>query len=68
MISTRWRLAVGAIVMAAVASVASAQVTTGSVTGRVTDKNGNPLSGATVQVKSPSTGFVRGAQTNLEGR
>ena len=68
MISTRWRLAIGAIVMAAVASVASAQVTTGSVTGRVTDKNGNPLSGATVQVKSPSTGFVRGAQTNLEGR
>lgn len=68
MISTRWRLAVGAIVMAAIASVASAQVTTGSVTGRVTDKNGNPLSGATVQVKSPSTGFVRGVQTNLEGR
>ena len=68
MISTRWRLAIGAIVMAAVASVASAQVTTGSVTGRVTDKNGNPLSGATVQVKSPSTGLVRGVQTNLEGR
>ena len=65
---SRWRVAIGVSVLAAFATVASAQVTTGSVTGRVIDKNGNPLAGATVQVKSASTGFVRGAQTNIEGR
>jgi hypothetical protein len=51
-----------------VASVASAQSTTGTVAGRITDKNGNPLSGATVQVKSTTTGLTRGAMSNLDGR
>lgn len=64
----RRRFAFSAIALALGATGAAAQVTTGSVAGRVTDQNGNPMPGVTVQVRSPSTGLTRGAETNVEGR
>lgn len=64
----RWRLAASAIALALGGTTGLAQVTTGSVAGRVTDGNGNPMPGVVVQVKSPSTGLTRGAETNVEGR
>ena len=50
------------------ASASLAQVTTGSVAGRVTDAAGAPVEGAQVQVRSGSTGASRGAMTNADGR
>lgn len=50
------------------ASASLAQVTTGSVAGRVTDAAGAPVEGAQVQVRSNSTGASRGAMTNADGR
>jgi hypothetical protein len=50
------------------ASASLAQVTTGSVAGRVTDAAGAPVEGAQVQVRSSATGASRGAATNADGR
>ncbi|MHB0963725.1 MAG: TonB-dependent receptor [Gemmatimonadaceae bacterium] len=50
------------------ASALLAQVTTGSVAGRVTDAAGAPIEGAQVQVRSSATGATRGAATNADGR
>src|SRR4030095_11848036 len=44
-----------------------AQATTGSLRGTVTDANGGVVSGATVTVKSQSTGGTNSATTNSEG-
>jgi len=52
----------------AIATGASAQVTTGAVAGRVTDASGAAVEGAQVQVRYPSTGASRGAVTNADGR
>ncbi|MBI5601069.1 MAG: TonB-dependent receptor [Gemmatimonadetes bacterium] len=66
----RLRAYLGAAValLFATASASLAQVTTGSVAGRVTDAAGAPVEGAQVQVRSSSTGASRGAMTNADGR
>jgi outer membrane receptor protein involved in Fe transport len=60
---------------AAVAVVASvggsrlaAQATTGSIGGRVTGANGEPLEATQVQITNPLTGVSLGAQTRNDGR
>ena len=44
-----------------------AQVVQGALTGVVTDSSGAVLTGASVTVKSPETGFTREAKTNQQG-
>jgi carboxypeptidase family protein/TonB-dependent receptor-like protein len=50
------------------ATTGSAQVVTGTISGRVTDATGAVISGATVQVQNIETGFSRNAQTDGAGR
>ncbi|MBM3907794.1 MAG: TonB-dependent receptor [Gemmatimonadetes bacterium] len=64
----RARLGAMAGLLLAIATSASAQVTTGAVAGRVTDGSGAPIEGAQVQVRQTSTGLSRGAMTNSDGR
>jgi hypothetical protein len=45
----------------------TAQNTQASISGTVTDQQGNPLVGATVQVKNESTGFTAGTLTSVKG-
>ncbi|WP_158824934.1 TonB-dependent receptor [Mucilaginibacter lacusdianchii] len=47
---------------------AMAQITTATVTGRVTDGKGGTLPGVTISVVNTSTGTRYGAQTNADGR
>ena len=68
MISIGRRLAASAALVTVFASLVAAQATTGSIAGRVTDANGNPTIGASVQAKGASTGLSRTVQTNAEGR
>jgi hypothetical protein len=49
------------------ATLATAQVTTGSIQGVVTDPNGAVVAGATVKVTNTETGIAREATTNDEG-
>ncbi len=46
---------------------ASAQATTGELTGRVADTSGASVPNATVTVRNRSTGFTRSTQTNSDG-
>ena len=62
------RVGAAAAVLLVAASTAFAQVTTGSVSGRVTDALGKPIDGAQVQVALRATGSSRGAMTNGDGR
>lgn len=59
--------AVSAIAIS-VAGIASAQVTTGSVRGQVTDETGAAVSGATVTITDPTTGLSRSTTTNASGQ
>jgi len=43
------------------------QATNASIKGKVTDRNGEPLMGATIIVKNNSTGFTSGSITNENG-
>ena len=45
-----------------------AQVTTATLSGRVTDKNGKPISDATVVVKFADAGVERSLVTKEDGR
>ena len=49
------------------AASASAQVTTGSITGTVTDENGRPVEAAQIQLRNPATGYSVGAATRASG-
>src|SRR5438067_3474459 len=51
----------------AFASPGVAQVTTGEITGRVTDPQGKVVAGATVTVTNKGTGSSRSATTNESG-
>jgi outer membrane receptor protein involved in Fe transport len=61
-------VAVPAITVIAAPATASAQdFSTGSMTGTVTDANGAPISGASVQVRSDEQGFSRNLTTDANG-
>lgn len=64
----RASLGAAATLVMFVASASFAQVTTGSVAGRVTDASGAPVEGAQVQVRQVSTGVSRGTVTGSDGR
>ena len=71
MIKTRLLLTMAAaIALVTGASVgASAQgITTGGVTGTVTDPSGAPIEGAQIQVRNAKTGFTAGALTRANGQ
>ena len=46
---------------------AAAQNTTATVTGKVTDKQGEPIIGATITIKNESTGFTANSVTDIDG-
>ena len=52
----------------AVTGRASAQVTTGAITGVVTDETGQPVESAQIQMINKATGLTRGALTGASGR
>lgn len=45
----------------------AAQETTSTISGIITDDKGTPVSGASVLLYHPSTGFKTGSQTNIKG-
>jgi hypothetical protein len=55
------------VVALVVGPVASAQVTTGEIAGRVSDAEDLPVPGATVTAMNPATGFARSATTSAAG-
>ena len=61
----RWVAALGCVL--AIATTASAQQTTGSVTGRVLDEQKAAVPGATVTAKNQGTGFSRSELSDTEG-
>jgi hypothetical protein len=61
------RLSLMMLLVATCTLAASAQETTGTVTGTATDQTGAVLPGVTVTIKSTNTGFVRTAVTNEAG-
>src|SRR5262249_2158190 len=63
----RARLALLIALCSAAAAVASAQSTTGRISGTVVDTSGGVLPGATVTLTEPSTGFNRTATTDARG-
>ncbi|MBA2249807.1 MAG: TonB-dependent receptor [Chitinophagaceae bacterium] len=46
----------------------SAQETTSTLSGSVTDNSGTPVSGASIIIKHEPTGYITGGQTNTKGR
>ena len=53
----------------AVLSRADAQgITTGAVTGTVTDSTGRPLDAVQIRIRNKATGFVTGGLTHEDGR
>ena len=59
MIRHTCRLVLAALLIAAATATATAQQTTGSITGRVLDEQKAAVPGATITVRSASTGFTR---------
>ena len=55
------------VVWGAVASIASAQVTTGAIAGRVLEEGGPSVAGATVTARNVATGFRRSAISEATG-
>src|SRR5688500_19203290 len=71
MIKTRLLLTVAAAIalVTGASSVAHAQgITTGGVTGTVTDPSGAPIEGAQIQDRNAKTGFTAGAVTRANGQ
>ncbi|HEX2445536.1 MAG TPA: carboxypeptidase-like regulatory domain-containing protein, partial [Vicinamibacterales bacterium] len=55
------------LAIAALATPAFAQQTTGNLAGRVVDEQGAALPGATVTGRNTETGFIRASETDAEG-
>lgn len=55
------------LLFAASVSTSNAQSTNASITGTVTDRTGDPLTGATIMLRNEETGFTTGTVTNLSG-
>ena len=62
-----WRLLIAALCLAGSAATATAQQTTGTITGRVLDEQKASVPGATVTAKNESTGFSRNELSDSEG-
>lgn len=60
--------AVPAVALMAPGVAVAQDISAGTLTGTVTDSNGNPVSGATVTVVSSEQGFTRTATTDEGGR
>lgn len=56
------------VLILGIANVANAQITTGVISGKVTDAKGGTLPGVTISVVNTSTGTRYGNQTNADGR
>jgi hypothetical protein len=56
------------VIFALGAIMLCAQATNGTISGTVTDNSGGAIAGATVQITNVSTGVVRAATTNAQGR
>ncbi|PYS32261.1 MAG: hypothetical protein DMG14_34970, partial [Acidobacteria bacterium] len=64
-----WReivLCLGILIMSSVMAIG--QLTTGTITGTVTDQTGAAVPGATVTLKNTDTGITRSAQTRENGK
>ena len=61
------RLAALLAILAALALAASAQITSATITGTITDPSGSNVPGAKVTVRNVDTGLTRTAETNEEG-
>jgi hypothetical protein len=65
------RTSIGALLVwllaAPVASVASAQGTTGTIVGAVTDSSGGALPGSTVTARNADTGLTRSVPSGADG-
>ena len=68
MTMNRWITTAAAVVVALGAAETRAQVTTGSIGGRVVGPSGEPLDGVQLQIVNASTGFTAGALTRNDGR
>ena len=71
MLKTRLLVTVAAslaLVTGASARLLAQGVTTGAVSGTVTDQNGNPVEGAQIQIRNPRTGFSSGGITRANGQ
>jgi len=69
MSSNRWKTVMAAALALLVsAGIAGAQVTTGSIGGRVVDDAGTPLAGVQIQVRATQTGAMRAGTTNESGQ
>lgn len=69
MSSNRWKTVMAAaLALLMSAGIAGAQVTTGSIGGRVVDNAGTPLEGVTIQVRATQTGATRNGTTNESGQ
>ena len=56
-----------AVILFSLESAASAQVTTATIVGTVTDSSGAALPGATVTARNVDTGFTRTVPSNEDG-
>ena len=56
-----------AVILFSLASAASAQVTTATIVGTITDSSGAALPGATVTARNVDTGFTRTVPSNEDG-
>jgi hypothetical protein len=68
MTMNRWITTAAAVVVALGAAETRAQVTTGSIGGRVVGPSGEPLPDVQMQIVNASTGISRGVQTRTDGR
>jgi outer membrane receptor for ferrienterochelin and colicin len=60
-------VALAAVFLIALPVASNAQETSSTVTGTVTDQNGNPAAGVTVTVSNANTGITRSAVTSSSG-
>src|SRR5262245_59967158 len=67
MLRNTYRLVFAVLLIAAAATTAFAQQTTGNITGRVLDEQKGAVPGATVTVKNAGTGFTRSEVSDSEG-
>ena len=61
------RLTVAVLAVLCFTTLASAQQTTGTLIGKITDEQGGMIPGATVSATNPATGFNRTAVSDAEG-